>query len=158
MPHCTPQFNEALNLFVGDLVGLACAGLFAVTLLALLLAVVPALVRSSVLVLIGFEWSSTPVDTDDESTPLLANGGPGWADRSVGHTVRLVFQLSSWLTPFVTGLPLIVVRAFFCTFAYIILLCRWNGWQICFFLLTSFLLKVCQLTGDLFVRMCVLAL
>ena len=52
LPHCAPEFNRFLQLFVGDLVGLGCAGLFSVSLMPILLAVVPALVRSSKLILV----------------------------------------------------------------------------------------------------------
>ena len=52
LPFCAPEFNNAVSLFIGDIVGLVCATLFSVTLLPALLAVAPSLVRASKLILL----------------------------------------------------------------------------------------------------------
>ncbi|EDQ86537.1 uncharacterized protein MONBRDRAFT_10909 [Monosiga brevicollis MX1] len=135
LPKCAPEFNRFINLFIGDMVGLACSAIFSLTLLPLLLAVVPSLVRTAKLVLVdqqkhggtaGHEAESdlkalSPDDDDnnfaspsavaEEVVPLVPALGDAPRPYVITNTeaVRAVFRYSSMLVPLLCGLPLVIL-------------------------------------------------
>ena len=50
-PSCAPSFDNAIYLISGDFVGILCSAIFCISMLPILIAVTPSIVRASVLVI-----------------------------------------------------------------------------------------------------------
>jgi len=88
-PFCAERFNLMIEILAGNIVGVFCASLFAFSILPILLALTPSLVRAAFLILHGHKGMSSM------------------------RTVRTVFIFSSLMTPLIMILPLIVFYQMF---------------------------------------------
>ena len=89
-PYCAPEFNNAVYLVSGDIIGIFCSVLFTVEMLPILIAITPSLVRAAYLVL------------HDNKIYRLS--------KCEQDTLCVVFKLSTLLTPLLTFLPLLVYQ------------------------------------------------
>ena len=93
MPSCAPDFDEALDLITGNLIGILCSTMFCVTMLPMLVALTPSVVRACVLVL-------------KESNRYQLQSYEM-------ETLRYLIVLTSVLNPLMTFLPLLVFQQLF---------------------------------------------
>eukprot|EP01084_Bolivina_argentea_P159435 277672_1 len=89
-PFCATNFNDAIDLISGDIVGILCSALFTVTLLPVLISVPPSLVRATFMVL-------------HESQIFKLN------QNQIDSLVSVII-VGSFLTPLITFFPLLVFQ------------------------------------------------
>lgn len=89
-PYCAPGFNNAVFMIFGDIIGILCSGMFTISMLPILIAITPSLVRASYLVL------------HDSKIYKLS--------RCEKETLCMVFKIASILTGLLTFLPLLVYQ------------------------------------------------
>ncbi|EDQ86603.1 uncharacterized protein MONBRDRAFT_10910 [Monosiga brevicollis MX1] len=112
---CAPKFNRAISLFLSNTMGLVCAGLFTVTLLPIFLALGPALVRASKLILTDDRLrnkSRNPTCVSDvaatvknpgEAEPEFASGRSGPSQTHAGASQAL--DASAWNRSLIASQP-----------------------------------------------------